>query len=87
VKEMATRYEDRILVFDAPPLLPSPESRVLAQHMGQVIVVVEAERTPQKTVAQALGTIESCPVVMLVLNKASRSEVGYYYGYYRPLEE
>jgi exopolysaccharide/PEP-CTERM locus tyrosine autokinase len=84
--EMATRYADRILVFDAPPLLPSTESRVIASHMGQVVVVVEAERTPQKTVMQALSTIEACPVVMPLLNKASRSDVGFYYGYYRPVE-
>jgi Mrp family chromosome partitioning ATPase len=42
--EMAERYPDRIIVFDAPPLLPSTESRVLATHMGQVILVVAAEQ-------------------------------------------
>lgn len=84
--DLARRYADRIILFDAPPLLPSPESRVLATHMGQVILVVEASTTPQKTVAQALATIESCPVVMPLLNKASHSEVGFYYGYYGPVE-
>lgn len=84
--EMASRYADRILVFDAPPLLCSTESRVLATHMGQVVVVVEAERTPQKTLAQALATVESCPVVMPLLNKASLSEMGFYYGYYGPVD-
>lgn len=82
--EMATRYPDRILVFDAPPLLPSPESRVLATHMGQVVVVVEAERARQSVVTQAFAALESCPVVMPLLNKISRTEVGYYYGYYGP---
>lgn len=80
--ELASRYSDRILIFDAPPLLPSTESRVLAAHMGQVVVVVEASRTSQNAVTQALATIESCPVVMTLLNKARRSEVGSYYGYY-----
>jgi len=28
-----------------------------------------------------LETIESCPVVMMVLNKAPRPEVGGYYGH------
>ncbi len=85
--DMATRYADRVLVFDAPPLLPSTESRVLATHMGQVVVVVEAGRTSQKDVLQALAAIDTCPVVMPLLNKASRSEVGSYYGYYGPVEE
>jgi len=86
VDELAARYADRVLIFDAPPLLPSTESRVLASHMGQVVVVVEAERTAQKSVMQAMATLESCPVVMPLLNKASRSEVGFYYGYYGPVE-
>ena len=84
--ELADRYADRIVVFDAPPLLPSTESRVLATHMGQVVMVVEAEQTPYKTVARALATVESCPVVLPLLNKISRSEVGFYYGTYGPVE-
>ena len=82
VDELASRYPDRILIFDAPPLLPSTESRVLATHMGQVVVVVEADRTQQSSLTQALTTIEHCPVVMTLLNKVQRSEVGSYYGYY-----
>lgn len=84
--ELASRYADRILVFDAPPLLPSTESRVLATHMGQVVFVVEANHTSQKTLEQALATIEECPLVMPLLNKIGRSEVGSYYGYYAPTE-
>jgi receptor protein-tyrosine kinase len=83
LEDLAGRYPDRIIVFDAPPLLPSTESRVLATHMGQVVVVVEAEKTPQSAVEQALATIESCPVVMTLLNKVAGSDVGSYYGYYR----
>ncbi len=84
--DLASRYSDRIIVFDAPPLLPSTESRVLATQMGQVVVVVEAERTPKKFLEQALATIDSCPLVLPLLNKISRSEVGTYYGYYDPTE-
>src|SRR6266700_2612780 len=82
VEEMATRYPDRILVFDSPPLLATTEARALASHMGQIIMVVEADRTTQALVKHALETIESCPVVMMVLNKAPRPEVGNYYGHH-----
>lgn len=82
LQELSTRYPDRVIVFDAPPLLPSTESRVLATRMGQVILVVEAKRTPKKAVEQALATVETCPMVLPLLNKAARSEVGAYYGYY-----
>jgi receptor protein-tyrosine kinase len=80
LEEMASRYPDRILVFDSPPLLATTEARALASHMGQIIMVVEADRTSQVMVKHALETIESCPVVMMVLNKAPRPEVGSYYG-------
>ena len=82
IEELAGRYPDRVLIFDAPPLLSSTESRVLATHMGQVVMVVEADRTPQSSVKSALDTIEDCPVVMTVLNKIERSESGSYYGGY-----
>ena len=80
--ELSSRYPDRIILFDSPPLLPSTESRVLASKMGQIVMVVEADGTPQSKVKAALATIESCPIVQLVLNKVAESELGAYYGYY-----
>jgi exopolysaccharide/PEP-CTERM locus tyrosine autokinase len=80
--EMASRYSDRIIIFDSPPLLATTEARVLAGNMGQIVVVVAADSTSQHAVTQALATIEGCEVVMMVLNKASRTDVGAYYGYY-----
>jgi len=35
LEDMATRYADRIIVFDSPPLLATTEARVLASHMGR----------------------------------------------------
>ena len=82
IDEMATRYPDRIVLWDAPPLLPTTESRVLAGHMGQIVVVVEADRTTHHSVKSALALLEDHPVVMAMLNKARRTDVGSYYGYY-----
>jgi receptor protein-tyrosine kinase len=82
LREMATRYSDRIIIFDSPPLLATTEARVLATNMGQIVMVVAADATSQHAVNQALATIESCEIVLMVLNKASRTDVGTYYGYY-----
>jgi receptor protein-tyrosine kinase len=79
--EISSRYHDRIIIFDSPPLLATTEARVLATHMGQIIMVVAAESTSQNTLSQALATIESCEVVLMMLNKASRAIAGTY-GYY-----
>lgn len=78
--EMASRYSDRILVFDSPPLLLTTESHVLASHMGQIVVVVDAERSLQRDVMHALAAIEACPVKLMVLNRArGASQIGYGY--------
>lgn len=85
IDEIASRYSDRIIIFDSPPLLVTTESRVLATHVGQIVMVVEAGKTPRAAVAQALKTIESCPVVLMMLNKSAASNSGGYgyagYGY------
>jgi receptor protein-tyrosine kinase len=82
LNEVSSRYPDRIVVFDSPPLLAMTESRVLASRMGQVVVVVEAERTTHGVLESALSTVEACPLVMTVLNKAPESDAGSYYGYF-----
>jgi protein-tyrosine kinase len=80
--ELATRYPDRIVIFDSPPLLPTTEARALASHMGQIVMVVAADSTRQHAVNLALATIENCEIVLMVLNKADKTDVGTYYGYY-----
>ncbi len=70
LKELVHRYEDRIIIFDSPPLLLTSEARVLASQMGQIVLVVEAEKTTHQTVRETLRQIESCEVVNLVYNKA-----------------
>ncbi|HET8831971.1 MAG TPA: XrtA-associated tyrosine autokinase [Casimicrobiaceae bacterium] len=82
LRELASRYSDRVIIFDSPPLLATTEARVLATHMGQIVMVVAADATSQHAVGQALATIESCDVVLMALNKARRTDVGTYYGYY-----
>lgn len=82
--DMAKRYPDRIIVFDSPPLLLATEARVLASHMGQIVMVVRAEKTLRSDVTHALATIEACPVKLMLLNQArtiSKGGYGYGYGY------
>lgn len=81
--DMSRRYSDRIIIFDSPPLLLTTESRALATHMGQIVIVVNAENTAQAAVKQAITTLEACPVKMLVLNQSrqvSSDRYGYGYG-------
>jgi protein-tyrosine kinase len=84
--DLAAYDSNRIVVIDGPPLHAGTEASVLARMVGQVVVLVEADKTPQSTVTEALQQLKSCASVSLVLNKARRraSErrvYGYGYGY------
>jgi protein-tyrosine kinase len=81
--ELATKYSDRVVIFDAPPLLLTTEGKVLASRVGQVLMVVAASQTPRATVAQAFAAVEGCPVVVSLLNRCRDPlqvrNFGYYY--------
>lgn len=83
VDDMANRYSDRIVIFDSPPLLATSEASVLASHMGQIVMVVEADRTPQSALREALELIgDSGAAISLLLNKTTGPQsAGGYYGY------
>ena len=84
--DLATRYPDRVIIFDSPPLLATSEPTMLARLVGQIIFVVEAERTSEAALRSALELIADCSDVMMVLNKAragiGTQNFGSYYSYY-----
>lgn len=81
-RELAKADPERIVLFDAPPLLATTEAAVLARQMGQVVMVVEANKTPQDAVAHAVAQLEGCSNVSMLLNKTSATDSGAYgYGY------
>ena len=83
VKDLSKRYPDRIVIFDSPPLLATSEAAVVASLVGQVVMVVEAEKTTKQELDEALSLIDqNNKYVGLVLNKARGSFGTDYYGYY-----
>jgi len=83
LNELAARYADLVIIFDSPPLLPTTAARELATHMGQILMVVGADSTQQHAVKLALTAIEKCDIVLMLLNKAAKTDIGSYGGYYR----
>jgi protein-tyrosine kinase len=82
IQEVSERYQDRIVIFDSPPLLAASEAGVLAGHIGQIVVVVEAGKTSERILEDALGRIDVSKVAGLVLNKGRGHRQGYGYGAY-----
>jgi protein-tyrosine kinase len=81
-QELATRYPDRVVIFDSPPLLATSEAGVLAALMGQIVMVVEAGRTTQDVIQDALGHLNPEIMTSLVLNKSYHPFGSPYYDYY-----
>jgi protein-tyrosine kinase len=72
----------RLVLFDSAPLLVTTESQALAHFAGQVVIVVQADQTPQHVVIDALETLAEDKPVFMVLNQTTRhSHSGYYYEY------
>lgn len=86
IHELATRYSDRIIILDSPPLLITSEAQALASQVGQIALVVEAGETTQQALLQTIEVLDSEKAINCILNKSRHSsQFGYYggdYGYY-----
>lgn len=84
-QELAERYPDRVVIFDCPPLIGVTETLVLANLMGQALLVVEESKTSLASIQQATEHLNEDLALGIVVNKAIRSHkdmYGYYgYGY------
>ncbi|MCC7122413.1 MAG: AAA family ATPase [Gammaproteobacteria bacterium] len=79
--ELATRYADRLIIFDAPPVLAMSGAAALAPLIGQVVLVVEAYKTARETLKRTLSALEHVQITGLVLNKIRHQAAGGNYGY------
>ena len=78
----------RMIIFDSPPALAASPAAVLAMLVGQVMLVVRADRTPETEVQAAVKLLDGCAHIGLVLNSvtfvADRHRFGSYYGQETP---
>jgi protein-tyrosine kinase len=85
LQRLGRRYSDRLVIIDAAPCLSTSDPAALAPIVGQILFVVEAERTQRDEVEAALDLIQACPQIMLLLNKmqmSTRYTFGAYSNYY-----
>jgi len=83
LEDLGASSKQRLLVFDSSPLLATPEARVLASQMGQVVVVVGAGHTRRYELKSALEGLGGSQYVGLILNKSRLPAIeNPYYGYY-----
>ena len=70
VQRLASLLPQHVIILDAPPCLSTSDPSSLAPVAGQVLMVVEAERTQRAEVEAALDLVEACPILQLMLNQA-----------------
>ncbi|MFM9827397.1 MAG: AAA family ATPase [Sphingomonas sp.] len=76
----------RIIIMDSPPALAASTSATLALHVGQIMMVVRADRTSDGDLREAIGLLDGCDQIQLLLNGVSFTTGSRRFGNYYPQE-
>lgn len=79
---LAAANPNRLVIFDSPPALAASPASVLASHVGQVMLVVRADRTNESDLRECVGLLDGCEQIQLVLNSVSLQPGGRRFGAY-----
>lgn len=83
IDEFSTRYKDRIVIIDTPPLLGINETSVLANLAGQALLVCEEGKSKLHDIKNAVAHLDPNMAIGIVVNKSLSNDQGPgYYGYY-----
>lgn len=82
LESLAAADPRRIVIFDSPPVLAASPASVLAGLVGQVMLVVRADRTSESDLREAVGMLDGCDQIQLVLNSVSFQPGGRRFGSY-----
>lgn len=82
ISEISERYSDRIIIFDAPPVMVTSEAQMLADLVGQIAFVIRAGSTPQYVIEEAIATLNQNKAIGLILNQTRRLFTSNYHGGY-----
>src|SRR5208282_3894761 len=68
VQELRTRYANRVLIFDLPPVLLADDALAFSRHVQAGLFVVAEGRTARDDLTRSLTLLRSLPIVGTVLN-------------------
>jgi protein-tyrosine kinase len=85
IDKMLAANPHRVIIIDTAPLLAASPASVLAHLVGQVVMVVRADKTGESELRDALSMLDGPAQVQLLLNGVSYAgntqKFGSYYGY------
>ena len=88
VEELSCRYDDRIIIFDSPPMMVAAETSVLARQVDAVILVVREGVSRKAEIQKLIDKIGTEQIIGIVFNDhttgvfESSYEKGYGYYHY-----
>jgi protein-tyrosine kinase len=68
VEELKSRYPSRMVIFDLPPLLGTPDALAFSPYTDTVLLVLREGKTTQDDLVNAMTLLESVNVLGTVLN-------------------
>jgi Mrp family chromosome partitioning ATPase len=76
--ELRSRYSNRILIFDLPPVLLADDALAFSRLVQAGLFVVAESKTEREQLARGLMLLDKLPIIGTVLN-LSKESIGSYY--------
>jgi len=77
VEELKARYEDRLIIFDLPPILAVDDAMAFAPYADAMLLVAENGGTLRDDMEKALNILKNTPIIGTVLNKSESAHAAY----------
>lgn len=77
-RELKSRYDGRIVIYDMPPLLQCDDVTAFAPNVDAALLVVEEGKTRKDELTRAVEMLHEIAVIGTVLNKAEKAQAAYY---------
>jgi capsular exopolysaccharide synthesis family protein len=81
IKEIKSRYESRIIIFDIPPLFAADDALIFMQHVDAALLVVEDGKNTSAELQHSMHILEQTNLLGMVVNKSTQPVPTYQYGY------
>ncbi len=81
VEQLARRFANRVVILDCTPCLATSDASALAGTVGQIAIVVEAERTQRDDLDASIELLRPCANISLILNKVKLATAQAFGGY------
>lgn len=78
VKDLKSRYQTRIVIFDLPPLLHVDDALVFLPNVESTLLVVENGKNTVSEVEESMRLLDGSNLIGTVLNKAEEETREYY---------